>query len=184
MRLQALGIATPLQLRDANPRWIRERFNVVLERTVLELQGVPCIELEHGRPDNKTIAATRSFGRPVTERRELEESLSFHASRAAEKARKQGVAACSIMVLITTNHHDPKATQYYNQQIVQLSTASADTPRLVRAAHARSGRDMRPGHAYKKAGVIIAELVKADQMQRDLLSNACMATGGEDLGGM
>ena len=48
-RLQALGIETPLQLRDADPRFIRERFNVVAERLVMELQGVPCLELEDGR---------------------------------------------------------------------------------------------------------------------------------------
>ena len=40
-RLRAIGITTPLELRDADPRLIRERFSVVLERMVLELRGVP-----------------------------------------------------------------------------------------------------------------------------------------------
>ena len=169
-RMEALGITTPLKLRDANPRLIRERFNVVAERMVLELQGVPCIALEHERPDNKTIAATRSFGRTVTLRREMEEALAFHTSRAAEKMRRQGLATCSLMVFLTTNRHDVKAAQYYGQQIVQLSTASADTSRLVRVAMRGLAEIWRPGYDYKKAGVLFPELVKADSIQGDLLS--------------
>ncbi|WP_375462177.1 Y-family DNA polymerase, partial [uncultured Enterovirga sp.] len=64
-RMQALGIRTPLELRDADPRFIRQHFNVVSERMVRELRGEPCIDLEQGRPDNKTIIASRSFGRAV-----------------------------------------------------------------------------------------------------------------------
>ena len=65
-RLTALGITTPLALKQADPRFIRERFNVVLERLVLELRGVACISLEEAPPDRKSIMASRSFGRPVT----------------------------------------------------------------------------------------------------------------------
>ena len=169
-RMAALGITTPLQLRDANPRFIRERFNVVTERMVLELQGVPCLALEHGRPDNKTIMASRSFGRTVELRREMEEALTFHTSRAAEKMRRQGLATCSLMVFLTTNRHDVKAAQYHRQQIVQLATASADTSRLVRAAMRGLAEIWRPGFRYKKAGVLFPELVKADRIQGDLLS--------------
>jgi DNA polymerase V len=45
-RLRAIGITTPLTLRDADPRLIRERFSVVLERMVLELRGIACLDLE------------------------------------------------------------------------------------------------------------------------------------------
>ena len=38
-RLRAIGITTPLELRDADHRLIRERFSVVLECMVLELRG-------------------------------------------------------------------------------------------------------------------------------------------------
>src|SRR5262249_42147758 len=64
-RLAAIGITTPLALKQTDPRFIRERFNVVLERLVLELRGVPCIRLEEAPPDRKSIMASRSFGRTV-----------------------------------------------------------------------------------------------------------------------
>ena len=61
-RLNAIGITTPLELRDADPRLIRERFSVVLERMVPELRGVACIGLEEVSPDH-LVAITP--GRPV-----------------------------------------------------------------------------------------------------------------------
>jgi hypothetical protein len=60
-RLRAIGITTPLELRDADPRLIRERFTVVQERTVLELRGIACLDLEEIAPDRKSLIASRSF---------------------------------------------------------------------------------------------------------------------------
>ena len=88
-RLRAIGIMTPLELRDADHRLIRERFSVVLERMVLELRGVACLGLEEVTPDRKSLVASRSFGRPVETRRELEEAVSVYTARAAEKMRRQ-----------------------------------------------------------------------------------------------
>ena len=42
---------TPLALKQADARFIRERFSVTLERTVRELRGMPCIALEEAPPD-------------------------------------------------------------------------------------------------------------------------------------
>jgi DNA polymerase V len=84
MRLTAIGITTPLMLKRADPRFLRERFNVVVQRLVQELRGVPCIRLEEAPPDRKSIMASRSFGRTVESRGELEEAVATYTSRAAE----------------------------------------------------------------------------------------------------
>ena len=91
-RLSAIGITTPLELRDADHRLMRERFSVVLERMVLELRGVACIALEEVTPDRKSLIASRSFGQPVETRRGLEEAVSVYTARAAEKMRRQNLA--------------------------------------------------------------------------------------------
>jgi DNA polymerase V len=64
-RLRAIGVTTPLELRDADHRLIRERFSVVLERMVLELRGIACLGLEEVTPDRKSLVASRFFGRPI-----------------------------------------------------------------------------------------------------------------------
>ena len=107
-RLRAIGILTPLDLRRTDPRFIRERFHVVMERMVLELQGVPCIDLQEVTPDRKSLLVSRSFGRPVETRHELEEAVSTFMSRAAEKMRRQNLATASIAVSSTSTRSNQR----------------------------------------------------------------------------
>ena len=83
------GIKTILDLVQLDPATVRNRLSVVLERTVRELQGTPCIGLENLPSPKKEIANTRSLGQPVTELVDLIEAVTEFASRAAVKLRKQ-----------------------------------------------------------------------------------------------
>jgi len=76
----------------------------------MELRGISCIEFEDIKP-KKEIMASRSFGRRITKREELEEALAMYASRAGEKLRKQGSVTGRIMVIAMTslfNKNKPK----------------------------------------------------------------------------
>jgi DNA polymerase V len=82
------GVTTVLDLARADPATIRRKFNLMVERTVRELQGTQCIDLEHMPQPKQEIACTRSFGNPITEIHELAEAVTEFASRAAQKVRK------------------------------------------------------------------------------------------------
>jgi DNA polymerase V len=168
----ALGIATPLALKQTDPRFIRERFNVVLERLVLELRGIACIALEEAPSDRKSIMASRSFGRTVETGEELEEAVATFTSRAAEKLRGQGLAAGRIVVFAHTNHFRPEDPQYHGTQPVRLPVATADTGKLIAAARRGLGALYRPGYRYKKAGILLLELAPAAAVQGDLFAAA------------
>lgn len=133
-RLAEIGITTPLQLRDVDPTMIRQRFNVVLQRTVLELQGTPCVDLEQDSPESKTICCSRSFGKAVEGFSELAETLTAYTSYAAQKMRRQDLATASVVVMVTTNRHKPEDAQYYATRPVRLTIGTSDTGRLIRAA--------------------------------------------------
>ena len=167
-RLAEIGITTPLQLRDADPTLIRQRFNVVLQRTVMELQGTPCIDLEQDSPDSKTICCSRSFGRYVEGYDELAEALTAYVSRAAEKMRRQGLATPAVMVMLQTNRHNPEQPQYHATRHVKLTIATADTGRLIRAALWGLRRVYRPGFQYKKTGILFLDLAQAAAVQGSL----------------
>jgi DNA polymerase V len=167
-RLCAIGITTPLQLRDADHRLVRERFSVVLERMVLELRGVACIGLEEVTPDRKSLIASRSFDKAVETRRGLEEAVSVYTARAAEKMRRQNLATASIAVWIQTNSFKPGERQYSASKAVRLPVATADTGKLIAAATAGLGIIFKPGYRYKKAGVTFLDLVAADRAQGGL----------------
>lgn len=167
-RLAELGITTPLQLRDADPTMIRQRFNVVLQRTVIELQGTPCLDLEQDSPDSKTICCSRSFGRAVETFDELAEALTAYTSYAAQKMRRQGLATASVMVMLNTNKWQKQDAQYYATRHVRLTIATADTGRLVRAALWCLRRIYKPGFRYKKTGILLLDLAPAEAVQGSL----------------
>lgn len=79
--LGTMGITTALQLARANPTFIRKNFNVVLERTVRELNGEPCISLEEAPPPKQQIVCSRSFGERVTTYEAMRQAVCQHAER-------------------------------------------------------------------------------------------------------
>ena len=158
-------------MRDADPSILRERIGVVIQRTALELRGEPCQSLTLTIPDNKTILASRSFGRVVTERLEIEESVCSHIARAAEKLRRQNLVAGLVMVFVTTNPFRPQDKQYQSSKTVGLPVASADTITLTRAAMIAAKAVFRQGYRYKKAGITLLDLSSAALHQGDMWTN-------------
>jgi DNA polymerase V len=167
-RLGEIGIATPLELRSADARFVRERLGVVAERLVLELQGIPCLRLEQVSPDRKSIVCSRSFGRPVQVRHDMEQAVATYAARAAEKMRRQRLASATLVVFVLTNRFKPTDPQYTAQQLVQLPVATADTGKLIRAARWALAKIWKNGFRYKKAGVMLLDLGPASHVQADL----------------
>ena len=167
-RLNAMGIDTVRQLRDADAETLRSRFSVVLERTVRELRGVSCIDLLEVVPDRQQIISSRSFGTLVYELDDLEEAVASYVSRAAEKLRSQDSLAGAIQVYIRTNIFKPEAPQYQRAMTVPLPEASADTRVLVGWAIRALRRIYRPGYGYHKAGITLMEIVPRVNQQFSL----------------
>lgn len=157
-RLANMDITTVLQLREADPDLIRSKFSVVLERTVRELRGVSCLDLEEVAPDKQQIMCSRSFGQYVYDRDQLEEVVASYVARAAEKLRRQASLAGALMVFIRTNPFSPKVPQYQRSLTIPLPEATADTRVLVMWALKLLRHIYRPGFAYQKAGVMLSEL--------------------------
>lgn len=126
-RLATMGIRTVQQLREADAETIRSRFSVVLERTVRELRGVSCLDLEEIVPTKQQIMSSRSFGTLVYDLADLEEAVATYIGRAAEKLRGQNSLAGAVQVCIRTNIFKPEAPQYQRTVTVPLPEATADT---------------------------------------------------------
>jgi DNA polymerase V len=161
------GIITALDLARLDTATVRRKWSVVLERTVRELQGVSCIELEDAPAAKKEIACTRSFGQPITELSDLIEAVTHFASRAAEKLRKQGSAAHQVICFARTSPFR-KELQYSRSIHVPLRRPTADTGALVAAAVAGMKAIYRPGFQFAKAGVMLIDLQPDTVQQGEL----------------
>ena len=169
VRLEGEGIMHARALRDSDPRQMRRRYNVMMERLVHELRGLPCRGLE-GTPDAKrVIQATRSFGRRIFSLADLQEAVAMYTTRAAAQMRGEGLLAQGVLVYVRTSVHDPKDTYYGASHALGLPAPSADTRVLIRAAHACVREIFRDGPAYYKAGVHLLELVPEGTHQPSLL---------------
>jgi DNA polymerase V len=166
-QLNGSGIHTVQDLVQLDPVMVKGRWSVVLERTVRELQGRPCIDLDHTPAPKQEIACTRSFGRPVLELSDLSEAVTEFASRAAVKLRKQGSLAGQVMVFIRTSPFR-KDQQYSRSTVVPLRRPSSDTGVLISSALAGLQAIYRPGYNYAKAGVMLLDLQPHANQQVEL----------------
>lgn len=169
--LKAAGITTARKLRDADRRWIRQRMTVVGARIVEELRGVPCLPLEQCPPQKKSITCSRSFGVLVESMDELREAVALYLTRAAERMRGHGMAAGALTVFIHTNHFSNEP-QYGNAATFELACATDTTDELLAWALKGLGQIYRPGFKYKKAGVLLFNLIRAERLTARLFGQA------------
>ena len=164
--LSQQGFKTAFDLSLANSEWIRKRFNVVMARTVAELQGISCIPLEEINPARKNILVSRSFGSKVHDFTTLREALQTYAARAAEKCRQQKSLAQAIMVFVQTNRYSVQDKQYANRAAMGLEVASSDTRDILQMAERILRHLYNPDFAYHKVGIMLLDLIP-DMIQQD-----------------
>lgn len=178
-KLNALGVHSVRDLRESDPKAIRSQFSVVMERTVEELRGTSCLDLELVAPNKKQIISSRSFGQEIESFEELREAVLTYMARAAEKLRSQSSVAGAIQVFIHTNPFKQTTPQYSRAFNYPLATASDDTLLLGRYAEAALRHLFRPGFHYKKAGVMLCELSPKAMRQATLFDDP-IAQGKRD----
>ncbi|MBU1690660.1 MAG: Y-family DNA polymerase [Gammaproteobacteria bacterium] len=169
-KLAAMRIHTVLDLKQSDAGRIRRSLSVVVERTVMELRGISCLALEEVAPAKQQIMCSRSFGAPVMLLTELCEAVTSHASRAAEKLRRQVSVAGAIHVFICTSPFREEDPQYSQGLTIPLPDPTSDTKKLVKAVLWGLKQIYRPGFRYAKAGVMLMDLSPVATQQNSLFA--------------
>lgn len=168
-RLTKVGIVNAYQLKQADDAWVKKQLGIIGLRTVLELRGTPCFEMEPGVSPKKMRIFSRSFGHLVTELSELKEAVSTYTTRCAERLRKDDMlAGCFTVGLRTSNY---KEENYYKAaRSVRMEPPTNDTGRLIQAAMQLTEAAYRPGYQYLKAKVAATSLVAPGEVQGSLFA--------------
>ena len=166
-KLNLVGVSNVLRLKGADPKRIRDKFGVLLERTIKELNGESWLELDETLPEARQVMSSRSFGTRVTSLQELEEAVSFHATNATARLRKHGLYANAVYVFIQNSHFD-KAPFYAQSLVVALPSPTDNTLQINRTALWILKKIFKQGIYYQKAGVMLMELVPSQGQQKDL----------------
>jgi DNA polymerase V len=166
-RLVARGIHTAHDLATTNLHLLKKAFNVILMRTAMELQGIPCAGLEEAVP-KQSIMSSKSFGDMQTELDSIAEAISSHCARACEKLREQKLVAQSLSVFLRTNYFRKDLPQYSNSIEFQLINPSDDLRLITRIAKLCLKQLFKSGFHYKKTGVCLDRLISKNPRQLDM----------------
>ncbi|RSO30187.1 Y-family DNA polymerase [Acinetobacter pittii] len=180
-KLQSMGINTVLDLACAEPREMQKKFSIVMARTIYELQGISCIEIEHTPPSKKQIVASRSFGGRVTELTDLKEAISMYAQDACKRLRDEGLLCGCMIAFVQSNPFDPNVP-FYNKSVSytfhELTDCALD---LVKAASVMVSHIFKEGIKYKKCGVVLTCLEPKSGHTYELLTDFEMIEKKEKL---
>lgn len=169
-KLNRVGIFTISQLREASDSWIKNHLGgVVGMRTVLELRGTPCIDMDYDVQPKKGVVSSRSFGIPVETKRSMQEAVATYFSRAAVKLRRQNSVTGIITVFINTNRFRDEP-QYNNSITYRLPVPTSNTNELIKYGMILLDKIFKSGYKYKKAGVMLTEITSASEVQGNLFT--------------
>jgi len=157
-QLSQFGINTVWALAHQPVQRMQAQFSVVLARTIMELNGISCLELAEIAPDKQEIMCSRSFKRPLDNLMELSEALAEFCSRAAEKLRAQDSTADRLTVFIRTNPFNPQEPQYQRSVTLKLAIGTQDTRRLINATKQLLQDIYKEGYRYQKCGIQLSGL--------------------------
>jgi len=178
-KLAKLGVNTVFDLKQSSPQALRKQFSVLMERTIRELNGESCIPLEEIAPSKKQLVCSRGFGIPLSSLSELSEAVITYTTRVAEKLRRQRSVVAMVYVFIQTNPFKKKDRQYNSGRLIPLTNPTDDTRILIRAALAGLRSIYKPGFSYKKAGVLLDDLLPFNQHQKSLFDDKEAQTHSE-----
>ena len=168
-KLKALHIHTAYDLAKMDLSLLKIKFNTMLMRTAMELQGTPCCGFQDDSP-RQSIVSSRSFGDMQSEFNPVAQAVSSHVARAYEKLRHQKLQVGRLTVFIRTNPFRRDLSQYDNKIQFKLIHPTDDIRLITRIAKRCLQKIYKPGFYYKKVGVCFEDLSSNDYQQLDLFS--------------
>ncbi len=170
-KFNSMGIHTAKDLTHLDYRLARKKFGVSLLRTIMELNGQPCLSVLDTDDVKKSIISSCSFGALQTDYQALTEAISFHCATAWGKLRKHELRTQHLSIFIRSNPFRQDLEGYTNSVGFRLIHRSDDIRYLTRAALLCLKQIYKPGIYYHKCGVIFTDLVHRNQQQLNLFDS-------------
>ncbi len=164
------GIDNAYKLKNISNTWVKKSTNVLGAKTVMELRGISCIDLETEETRRKSCCVSRSFGKKVGSLDRLKESITTHCLNAAEKIRTDKQTTRAVTIFIRTSPFDKNRKYYSNSITIELPVTTNNSIELVKTAINGLVKIYKYGYFYQKAGVILSKLRDASEKELNLLT--------------
>ncbi|MEE3046459.1 MAG: Y-family DNA polymerase [Pseudomonadota bacterium] len=173
LKLASIGVTTARQLRDMPDTTARKMMTVGGLKTVRELRGIRCINLDDSPPQRETVCVSRSFGKEIDDREMLKEALITFAGRACSKLRRLNLVACRCQLFILSNRFKMDRQQFSRGCELTMTPATNDTRIASNLVGQNINRIWRNDLAVKKAGILMLDLCRPEDAPRDLFTGHC-----------
>lgn len=159
------GLNTAYDLYCKDEAWISMEMGISGLRTWKELHGIPCIDFEDSPRNKKQIMISRSFASEITDLDELSSQVSMFSSMAVEKLRRQGTCCGTVTVFIMTNRFRKDGKSQFESRLVRFPVETDSTLEVNTAVMRALQAMFREGYGYKKAGVLLGDIIPTDKVQ-------------------
>jgi DNA polymerase V len=167
-RLSILGIKNAWELANQSPKVMRKQFSVVVERTVNELNGIPCLHWDDVRQDKKEIFSTRSMGQRVTDYHTLKAAITSHGCIVTRKTRKQNSLIKRLLIFASSSPHDDN---YYKKSLIyEFPVATDNTLKIAEAISCVFDSIYLSGVNFYRCGVGAIMLENHQFKQQDMFN--------------
>lgn len=166
-RLLAMGLTTAFDYVSMPQDWVYKNLGLGGLRVWNELNGKESVEEERDEA-RQSICTSRSFAETITDIQELSARVSDFAAKCAEKLRQDGTAAYCINTFLYTNRFREDKPQDFPDATIRLDMPASSTQEVVSAALKALNLIWKPGFEYKKAGVVVFDIVNRDERQLTL----------------
>lgn len=179
--LRTQGIDTALKLAEMDLAYVRRNYTVVLERTVRELRGESCLNIEDAASAKQQIVCSRSFGERITEYQDLKEAICSYAERAAEKLRGERQFCKHVSTFIKTSPFAAHELHYNNLASARLEIPTNDTRDIIKHALICLDHIWKPDKRYQKGGVMLGDFYDHGISQLNLFDECSPKPNSEAL---
>ncbi|MBR5640424.1 MAG: DUF4113 domain-containing protein [Muribaculaceae bacterium] len=169
-KLLSCGIDTAGKFIMLPKSYLQRIGNINLVRTQQELKGVDCISINPVDIAHKSIMNSRTFGHVINKKQEIADAIISFAQSCAAQLRQEGSAALTITVYIRGDHFRQDLPFYSNSCSVRMPSHTASAMELAKHALIALNNIYRDNFYYRKAGVMVTDIISNDQLQLDIFN--------------
>ncbi|MBP5499005.1 MAG: Y-family DNA polymerase [Muribaculaceae bacterium] len=168
--LMARGVTTAAQFAKLPPSLVRSLFSVTTERTLLELRGTDCQSISPITATRKSIMNSRTFPKVLYKREDVQDAVLMFADQCARHLREEQLVACTLTVFVRGDYHREDLPFYSNSCKIRIVSPTSSSMVIAQYALRAFNGVFRNGYAYRKAGVMVTELLPEKGVQQNIFS--------------
>ena len=165
------GIKTAYDFMSLDESWVQKKMAITGLKILRELKGVQCFDINEYPKRKKSICTSRTFPKDSNDIRYIEQAISNYATRCAEKLRKEKSCALHIGVFLNVNRFKNSDRYQNGFKAAMFEVATNDTMKIIEVSKLLLKSIYRKNIFYKKAGVIVGDIVPENQVQLHLFND-------------